>query len=43
VVVVKNKDEEGELEKMGGGEILHLIALRGQIELEFAKNEKTTR
>jgi hypothetical protein len=22
------------------GEILHLIALRGQIELEFAKNEK---
>ncbi len=42
VVVVKDNDEEGD--KVGknwvDGEVLHPIALRGQMEFEFPKNAK---
>jgi hypothetical protein len=41
-IVVKDKNEEGD--KVGknwvDGEILHLIVLKGEMELKFAKNAK---
>ncbi len=45
VVTMKKEDEEGEkVEKVGenwvDGEVLHLIALRREMEFEFTKNAK---
>jgi hypothetical protein len=45
VVTMKEDAEEGEKAKKAGkncanGEVLHLIALRGEMELEFTKNAK---
>jgi hypothetical protein len=46
IVTMKREDEEGEkVEKARknwvDGEVLHLIALRGEMELEFTINAKT--
>jgi hypothetical protein len=38
-VVVKDEDEKVE-KKLVDGEVLHLIILKGKMELEFAKNAK---
>jgi hypothetical protein len=45
IVTMKEEDEEGEKAKKVGkncadGEVLHLIALRGEMELEFTKSVK---
>ncbi len=42
MIVVKDEDEEDEkVEKSQvDGEILHLIALKGEMALEFTKNAK---
>ncbi len=43
VVVVKDKDEEVDKAKKNwvDGKILHLIALRGKMELKFVQNAKS--
>jgi hypothetical protein len=48
IITMKEEDEEGEKAKKAGkiwvdGEVLHLIALRREMELEFTKNAKKTR
>jgi hypothetical protein len=42
VIVVKDENEKGEKAKNNwvDGEVLHLIALTGEMELELAKNAK---
>jgi hypothetical protein len=44
IVTRKEEDEEGEklrrLEKWANGEVLYLIALRGEMEFEFTINMK---
>ncbi len=45
IVTMKKEDEEGEKAEKAGknwadGGVLHLIALRGEMELEFTKNAK---
>ncbi len=45
IITMKEEDEEGEKAKKAGknsanGEVLHLIALQGKMELEFTKNAK---
>jgi 5'-3' exonuclease len=45
IIIMKEEDEEGEkAEKVGknwvDGEVLHIIALRKEMELEFTKNAK---
>jgi hypothetical protein len=44
-VVVKDEDEKAEKARKNlvDGEMLHLITLRGKMELEFAKNAKKTK
>ncbi len=43
VIVAKDEDEKVEKfeNKLVDGEVLHLITLKGKMELEFAKNAKT--
>jgi hypothetical protein len=42
IVIVKEEDEEGEKvgKKWAYGEVLHMIALRREMEFEFTKNAK---
>ncbi len=42
IVTIKEEDEEGEYvgKNWANGEVLHLIALQGEMKLEFAKNAK---
>ncbi len=41
MIVVKGEDEEEKVENIQvDGEVLHFIAVKGKMELEFTKNEK---